>query len=444
MPYCLTNHLSVILHKLKLNLMKKLFTYLFLTVATTSFGQNWSATGAAATAGGGYLVAATSIGDNVYAVGSTMTFVRSPNRGVTWTAPAISQPAGAFYELLGCNNYLYASLKINNYDNEIRYSLNHGMTWIIDTVGLPKNLPNTGKEAMKLRYMGNNYVVAFNDTKSYYKKLGTTNWIATTIDYVVVDVIGMNDKWYAIGATRLYKSENHGVSWTQITPTGLTSGFQGHKWASNGLDRLFISNAPADGGVDIYISTDAGASFSSTNAAGQYTYTNPILGAMFAVDNHIFAAVTPETGNSTDAPPFITSSAVIPNFSVGNRTGLITGSTIAPLPFFFNCGNKLFTMYGDLYTSSPGFVGAPVSVGVNTVEQLNLEVSPNPAQDVITISNKDNVNFESIKLYSTQGQLVKEFKSDNSTFDVSTLPRGYYILKLQSSDNVTTKKIILE
>ena len=85
MPYCLTNHLSVILHKLKLNLMKKLFTYLFLTVATTSFGQNWSATGAAATAGGGYLVAATSIGDNVYAVGATVTFVRSPNRGGTWT-----------------------------------------------------------------------------------------------------------------------------------------------------------------------------------------------------------------------------------------------------------------------------------------------------------------------------------------------------------------------
>lgn len=64
--------------------MKTIITFLSIALATTTFSQFWTPTGALSTAGGGYLVAATSIGDNVYAVGATTTFVHSTDRGQTW------------------------------------------------------------------------------------------------------------------------------------------------------------------------------------------------------------------------------------------------------------------------------------------------------------------------------------------------------------------------
>ncbi|HZH86249.1 MAG TPA: T9SS type A sorting domain-containing protein [Brumimicrobium sp.] len=423
--------------------MKSIITFLFFAVASNSFGQFWNPTGALGTAGGGYLVAAASIGDNVYAIGATTTFVHSTDKGVTWTAPAITPPPGACYALIACNNYLYASMKLNTYDHELHYSLDHGVTWNIDTVGLPQNLPNTGKEAMNIRYMGNDYIFAFNPTKAYYKKLGTINWIPTTIDYTIPDVIGMNDNWFAIGAGRIYKSTNHGGSWSELSLNGLPSGFQGHKFASNGTDRLFVSNSPANGGTDIYISTDGGNSFSLTNSAGHYTYTNPLVGAMFAVDDYILASILPESGNFTDAPPFIMSTTTTPNFSAGDGTGLPTGSTISDLPFYFNSGNKLFTMYGDLYTSTPGFVGNPVVVSVAENKALEVGIYPNPAQNQINITAKELENLESIVLYSTQGQLIREFNSKEQSINVADLPRGQYILKIQSATNFAVLKIIL-
>ncbi|WP_158276111.1 T9SS type A sorting domain-containing protein [Brumimicrobium oceani] len=423
--------------------MKAIFTFISIALATSAFGQFWTATNALTTAGGGYLVAATSIGDDVFAVGATTTFVHSADKGLTWTAPAITAPPGAFYALIACNNYLYASMKVNNYDHTLNYSLDNGVTWSVDTVGLPQNLPNTGKEAMNVRYMGNDYVMAFNPTKSYYKKLGTIDWIETTIDYTIPDVIGMNDNWYAIGAGKLLKSTNHGDSWTTLAASGLPSGFQGNKLASNGLDRLFVSNSPANGGTDIYISTDGGNSFALTNSAGQHTHSNAWVGPMFAVDDYIFASILPEAGNFSDAPPYIMSSTSAPNFNVGDVSGLPTGATVSEIPFYFNSGNKLFTMYGDLYSSTPGFVGDPVIVSVDKNEVLEVGVHPNPAQNKIYISTKEMMDLTSVSIYSSQGQLIKVFKNDLQSINVSDLPRGHYILKIQSAINLTTKQVIL-
>lgn len=164
---------------------------------------------------------------------------------------------------------------------------------------------------------------------------------------------------------------------------------------------------------------------------------------MFAVDDYIFASILPESGNFTDAPPFIMSSTASPSFSVGDQTGLPTGSTITELPFYFNSGNKLFTMFGDLYVSTPGFVGNPVVVSVDKHEEIVVGVYPNPAQNQIHISTKEVNDLESIALYSTQGQLVREFNPKEPLISVSDLPRGQYILKIQSKTNLTTKKIIL-
>ena len=164
---------------------------------------------------------------------------------------------------------------------------------------------------------------------------------------------------------------------------------------------------------------------------------------MFAVDDYIFASVLPESGNFADAPPFISSMSTSPSFSVGDGSGLPTNATISDIPFYFNSGNKLFTMYGDLFTSMPGFIGNPVIVSVENNNQIEVGIYPNPAQNQINISTKEMENLTSIALYSSQGQMIRKFKNNEQSINVSDLPRGHYILKIQSTTNVGTKKVIL-
>lgn len=89
--------------------MKGLILVISMLGAVTSYGQFWSPTSALGTSGGSYLIAATSIGDNVYAAGNNTVFVHSADQGVNWVAPAITPPPGSYVSLTGCNDYLYAS-----------------------------------------------------------------------------------------------------------------------------------------------------------------------------------------------------------------------------------------------------------------------------------------------------------------------------------------------
>lgn len=423
--------------------MKKIILAISIFVTNTSFGQFWSPTGAVGTSGGSYLIAATSIDDNIYAVGNNSVFVHSSDQGENWTAPAITPPPGNYVSLTACNNYLYASMKINNFDFELHYSTNNGLTWVRDTIGLPQNIVNSGKASMNVCYMGNNYVMAFDNSKAVYKMLGTTNWIPTTIDFVIVDIKAMNDNWFAIGSQKLLKSTDHGTSWSEIATSGLPNNFQGYKLASNGLNRLFISNAPAAGGEDIYLSTDGGTTWELTNSADNYSYSNPWLGYMFAVDDYLIAAVLPEQFNFNDAPPFLISSASTPNFMVGDVSGLPTGQTNAILPFFFNSGGKLFTMFWDLYVSEPGFVGEPVS-SIDEKDALIVNVYPNPAKDLIYVNGDSGITIERIEIYSLLGQSMLVQEELNESVDVSIFPRGCYVMKLISGNSIVSKRVILD
>jgi len=73
-------------------------------------------------------------------------------------------------------------------------------------------------------------------------------------------------------------------------------------------------------------------------------------------------------------------------------------------------------------------------------------VSPNPTDNVITISNSSNLTLENMGIYDIHGKLicVIEINSSNATqtIDVSSLASGLYLLKIKGEKGVTTKKII--
>jgi len=77
------------------------------------------------------------------------------------------------------------------------------------------------------------------------------------------------------------------------------------------------------------------------------------------------------------------------------------------------------------------------------LDDVLAEVYPNPAKDLLTINNEISTE---ISLYTITGALVRERKAaeKNYQLDVSDLPRGVYILKLQNDSGMRISKIILD
>ncbi len=416
-----------------------LFTLsLFSGVLLSLNAQYWSATGALPATSGQYLTAACHIGNNIYVVANNQVFGLSTDKGLTWTAPTISAPTGAFASLYTTADRLYANMKINTFDYELHYSLDNGSTWTIDTVGLPNNAVKTGKASMNVYNMGDNYIMAANGTTARYKKLGDPTWKSTSMDVVISDITALNSKWYAIGAVKILQSTDFGVSWSTLTTTGLPANFQGHKLASNKKDKLYISTAPSGGGEDIYFSTDEGASWTLTNSAGHYTHSNPWVGAMHAVGDYIFAAVSPEFANFQDPPPYLMSSASTPNFAPGDTTGLGMGLATTYLPFFFHINDKLYTMMGELYTSTPGFA-ADLSSASNSMTEM--QVYPNPTTDILNISLTEPFEWA---LSNITGEILLRGKSDGELeLSLDQFSSGLFILQTNTTEKSSTTKVLI-
>ena len=70
----------------------------------------------------------------------------------------------------------------------------------------------------------------------------------------------------------------------------------------------------------------------------------------------------------------------------------------------------------------------------------NLSVSPNPAKDLITISNSSNVVIDSAVITDINGRIVKT--SASSQINISDLNSGVYFLKVTTDQGVGTTKVI--
>ncbi len=78
------------------------------------------------------------------------------------------------------------------------------------------------------------------------------------------------------------------------------------------------------------------------------------------------------------------------------------------------------------------------------------EIHPNPAEDFITLTaNVSGVKTVNIELLSNQGQTIMattipvDGETISRTFSTAGLPAGFYMIRIQSGKNVTTKKLIV-
>jgi len=83
-------------------------------------------------------------------------------------------------------------------------------------------------------------------------------------------------------------------------------------------------------------------------------------------------------------------------------------------------------------------------LAVSDVAKNEINVFPNPTSDFINI--KSNEIIKSIKLYDIKGSLIKTENSSDKTLklDISSLPKGNYLISIESESGIETKKIIKE
>lgn len=117
---------------------------------------------------------------------------------------------------------------------------------------------------------------------------------------------------------------------------------------------------------------------------------------------------------------------------------------------FYNIGNGWVqsAVKGSLMINPQmGCVDPPLPIGVGELDKIDkIKISPNPAQDWITISLPDHQqNTMTVELVSSLGETVfTKSISSNEQIDISHLSNGLYFIYLKGSKlNVSPKKLII-
>ena len=83
-----------------------------------------------------------------------------------------------------------------------------------------------------------------------------------------------------------------------------------------------------------------------------------------------------------------------------------------------------------------------IPVALKDIEKTDITIRPNPADHQIYISARNQQNIDKILIYNTLGKLVLTQKSNS--VDVSHLPKGVYVVKVEIGDKVGMEKLVIE
>ena len=81
-----------------------------------------------------------------------------------------------------------------------------------------------------------------------------------------------------------------------------------------------------------------------------------------------------------------------------------------------------------------------ISGWLDDIDALKVNVYPNPTTDRITIFSSENVSISQVYIYNQLGQLV--LQSSEKDIDVSLLPKGLYLLKIEGKDRIRAMKLV--
>ena len=96
--------------------------------------------------------------------------------------------------------------------------------------------------------------------------------------------------------------------------------------------------------------------------------------------------------------------------------------------------------------STTASVEVAACVGVNSLEENDLIVFPNPASGKVTIKIRgNNLSEDALSVYDVTGKKLMQMQaSETLIIDFSRLPKGIYNLRLKTESGVIVRKVVLE
>ncbi|MCR5036808.1 MAG: S8 family peptidase [Bacteroidales bacterium] len=80
--------------------------------------------------------------------------------------------------------------------------------------------------------------------------------------------------------------------------------------------------------------------------------------------------------------------------------------------------------------------------GVEEIDNEEVVIYPNPVNDIVMIETHGRASLQNVIIYDVNGRKV--LSTSESQIDISNLPSGVYLMKIESSDGIFYKKIIKE
>ncbi len=122
------------------------------------------------------------------------------------------------------------------------------------------------------------------------------------------------------------------------------------------------------------------------------------------------------------------------------NSDLVGTGAINPEVSEFNIVDLMTDDYGTgFYVDNIQVVDATLAVAENAADKA-FRVYPNPAVDVINFELNSKVI--STEVYDAAGKSVKAISGDVKSVDVSSLPKGVYVVKVKTAAETFSKKVI--
>jgi hypothetical protein len=371
----------------------------------------------------------------------------STDNGQTWTV--VNNNILYTSQMISTDNRLYV-IQSQAGCSDIQYSTDEGITFTPDTTMLPKCWagavisPSSSGAANSNRLL---LTVAGPDWE-FTKSENDIAW--TDISYFdpndPADFTIKNDTLWAStnGSTSNGVAwSTDGVNWTSPACTGITNYYVPAQMVFNG-NRMFVngSDVSTGYGIDTIImySDDLGASFQEINIKEYldsymfFSFTNkqPIMN-MYAGYNHLYFTLGQDAMDSH--PELIVSTDNGMTFQK-DTVGFSNAAPLLHINSMAFLNGWVFAQldFGDLYRKQI----SPTDLSDLTAASP-FQISPNPVQDKITVSNKGLV--AKIVLTDMLGQQI--LQTGASDIDVASLPAGMYIVQVFTTDrHIYAHKII--
>ncbi|HSI91409.1 MAG TPA: T9SS type A sorting domain-containing protein [Adhaeribacter sp.] len=378
-------------------------------------------------------------------------FTRTVNGGTTWTPGSVASaaPGYAFSNISAVDaNTAWIALYNNatGSGGRVLKTTDGGATWTQQAATAFTN----SASFLNIVHMfdANNGWLQGDPANGYFEMYTTTNGGTTWTrvpqanipapvsgEFGTVDVyttVGNNIIYFGTNKGRVFKSTDAGLTWTITGTTNLTR-----------ISNLAFSS-PTEGliteGSDLMRTTDGGATWTPVQYTG-IMYTNDI-------------AFVPGTGNTyvtTGAATGVSGSSYSTN---GGQTWIDydNGLQRTALDFFSPTVGFAGGFNTDATTNGIFKFNGTVATGLSNTEfSKNLNIFPNPGNGILNIQlEKTNGSPVSLTLSDALGRQVYTQKEAapagafNKQLELHNLPKGVYMLQVQTGDNMSVRKIVID